>query len=68
MCGINTDLRRKDLYEVFQSYSTIIDLQKDIIDDLFILLMRYASVEEIDNHPCIEKINLVANLRKEEFL
>lgn len=52
-----------DTIEVFTAQQNIINLQSNIINDLFLQLMQHMSVEEIDNMSCIDDINQVTKLR-----
>lgn len=52
----------KTLLDTIDKQERIIDLQKDIIDDLFRLLSMHLSAEELDGLPVIKKINLSAQL------
>jgi hypothetical protein len=38
-------------------------MQSDIIDELFLLLMQYITVEEVDGLDIVKKINEVARVR-----
>lgn len=42
-----------------------IRLQKEIIDEIFLLLCQYVSADELDHLPCVAKINHVAMLHNE---
>lgn len=42
----------------------VMEVQKDIIDNLFKELSKYISPEELDNLECIKEINEAAKLRK----
>lgn len=54
-----------NLMEVMGRYGEIIDLQKQVIDELFSLLCQHLTVQEMDNLPCVEKINKAAAIRAE---
>ena len=43
--------------------SAIIQIQSEVIDELFLLLMQHISAEEAGQLPCVGKINLAAQLR-----
>jgi len=55
---------RVNLIEVVETQNTIIQLQSDVIDELFRLLLQHISAEEADALPAIEKINTAAGLRQ----
>jgi hypothetical protein len=38
-------------------------MQSDIIDELFLLLMQYIAVEEVDGLDIVKKINEVARVK-----
>lgn len=42
---------------------TIIRMQSNVIDELFLELCKYMSAEQIDGLPVINKINLIAEIR-----
>lgn len=42
----------------------IIDLQKEVIDELFGLLRQHIAAEEMDSLPCVEKINKAAEIKE----
>lgn len=52
-----------DLTEVVGKYSAIIDLQKEVIDELFSLLGQHIAADELDALPCVGKINQAAGIR-----
>ena len=52
-----------DLAELVDRQNSIIHIQASVINDLFLLLMEYISVEEADRLPVVDKINLAASLR-----
>lgn len=52
-------------YEIVNKYSQIIGLQKQIIDELFLLLCQHLAAEELDTLPCVDKINLTADIYKD---
>ncbi len=49
--------------DIVDTLNTIIRLQADVIDELFILLMQHISVSEANNLPVIKRINEAAALR-----
>ena len=51
------------MIDIIDTQNTIIKMQSDIIDELFLLLMQYMTVEEIDGLDVVKKINEVAKLR-----
>ena len=53
------------MIDIIDTQNTIIKMQSDIIDKLFLLLMQYMTVEEADGLDIVKKINEVARVRKE---
>lgn len=51
--------------EIVDKQNTIIRIQSDVIDELFLLLMQHISADEVDRLPCVEKINEAARIRLE---
>ena len=51
------------MVDIIDTQNTIIKMQSDIIDELFLLLMQYITVEEVDELDVIKKINEVTRLR-----
>lgn len=51
------------MIDIVDTQNTIIKMQSDIIDELFLLLMQYMTVEEVDGLDVVKKINEVAKLR-----
>ena len=51
------------MIDIIDTQNTIIKMQSDIIDELFLLLMQYMTVEEVDGLDVVKKINEVAKLR-----
>lgn len=49
--------------DIIDTQNTIIRLQADVIDELFILLMQHITVSEANNLPVIKRINEAAALR-----
>lgn len=49
--------------EIIETQNIIIKIQSEIINDLFLEIMNYKSVEEADNMPLVSKINDVAKLK-----
>ena len=49
--------------DIVDTLNTIIRLQADVIDELFILLMQHITVSEANNLPVIKRINEAAALR-----
>lgn len=54
-----------DTLKIIDTQNTIIKIQSDVINELFLLLMNHIEIKEIDNLPVINKINLAAELRRE---
>jgi hypothetical protein len=50
---------------VVDKQNTIIKIQSEIIDELFMLLMQHISVDEADTLTVVNKINIAANLGRE---
>ena len=50
--------------EIPTDQSVAMEVQKEIIDDLFEELSKYISPEELDGLECIKEINEAAKLRK----
>lgn len=53
-----------DTLKIIDTQNTIIKIQSDVINELFLLLMNHIEIKEIDNLPVINKINLAAELRR----
>lgn len=51
--------------EIIETQNEIIRMQSKVIDDIFLLLSQHIAADEIDNIPCIEKINMIAGLKKD---
>ena len=51
--------------EIVETQNTIIRMQSRIIDDIFLLLSQHITADELDAMPCIEKINMIAGLKKD---
>ena len=51
------------MIDVVDTLNTIIHLQANVINELFSLLSQYMTLEELDNLPCISKINEAAKLK-----
>jgi hypothetical protein len=51
------------MIDIIDTQNTIIKMQSDIIDELFLLLMQYITVEEVDGLDIVKKINEVARVR-----
>lgn len=49
--------------EIVETQNTIIQLQSQVIGDLFSLLMQHITAEEADALPVVAKINQAAELR-----
>jgi len=56
----------KDLkYELFEAQSKIIQLQKEVIDGLFLIIMLHGDITDDDTAAAVAKINEAAQLRAE---
>lgn len=53
------------LNSAYEAQSEIINIQKDVIDELFRLLAMHLSAAELDSLEVIDKINEAAALRRE---
>jgi hypothetical protein len=51
------------MIDIIDTQNTIIKMQSDIIDELFLLLMQYITVEEVGELDVVKKINEVARVR-----
>jgi hypothetical protein len=51
------------MIDIIDTQNTIIKMQSDIIDELFLLPMQYITVEEVDGLDIVKKINEVARVR-----
>ena len=60
------DEKELKLY-LFERQSEIINLQREVIDDLFRVLMQYMTPEEADRLPALKKINQAATIRAELY-
>ena len=49
--------------EVVEIQSQIISMQSETIKELFHLLAQHVAVEELDQLPCVERLNRAAALR-----
>lgn len=54
---------KANMAEIVDVQNTIIRMQSDIINQIFLVLGQYVSVEELDNMEVLEKINEAARLR-----
>lgn len=52
-----------NLVEIVDRQNSIIQLQSEVINELFQLLAQHITLEELDKLPCIERINQAAMLR-----
>ena len=50
------------MVDIIDTQNTIIKMQSDIIDKLFLLLMQYITVEEVDGLDIVKKIDEVARV------
>lgn len=53
----------KNTAEIIEKQNRIIQIQADVINDLYGLLMQHITVEEAEALPAVTKINLAANIR-----
>ena len=53
------------LAATIERQNTVIRIQSEVIDELFILLLQHITAEEADRLPTIKKINAAAALREE---
>lgn len=53
----------KNAAEIIEKQNRIIQIQADVINDLYGLLMQHITVEEAEALPAVAKINLAANIR-----
>lgn len=51
------------LKEIVETQKAIIDIQAEVIGDLFLFLSERVPADELDRLPAVEKINLAASLR-----
>ena len=56
--------QNENIMHLVSKYAEIIDLQSDVIDDLFALLMQHIAAQELDCLECVKKINKAAALRE----
>ena len=54
---------KANMAEIVDVQNTIIRMQSDIINQIFLILGQYVSMEELDNMEVLEKINEAARLR-----
>lgn len=52
------------LAETIEQQNTVIRIQSEVIDELFVLLLQHITAEEADGLPAVEKINTAAKLRE----
>ena len=53
----------KNTAEIIEKQNRIIQIQADVMNDLYGLLMQHITVEEAEALPAVAKINLAANIR-----
>lgn len=53
----------KNTAEIIEKQNQIIQIQADVINDLYSLLMQHITVEEAEALPAVAKINLAADIR-----
>lgn len=56
--------QKSDLVEIVDNLETIITMQSNVINKLFLMLLQYTTVEELDNCDVVQEINKIAQLRK----
>ena len=49
--------------EIVEQQNAIIRIQTSVIDELFLLIMQHISANEVENLPCIARINQAAEIR-----
>lgn len=54
-----------DELSILDVQNAIIKMQSDVIYDLFQVLAQYITSEELDELPCVQKINEAAGLRSQ---
>jgi len=55
--------QKNDLAEIVDNLEIIITMQSDVINKLFLMLLQYTTVEELDNCDVVQEINKIAQLR-----
>lgn len=55
--------QKSDLAEIVDNLETIITMQSNVISKLFLMLLQYTTVEELDNCDVVQEINKIAQLR-----
>ena len=55
--------QKSDLVEIVDNLETIITMQSNVINKLFLMLLQYTTVEELDNCDVVQEINKIAQLR-----
>jgi superfamily II helicase len=55
--------QKSDLAEIVDNLETIITMQSNVINKLFLMLLQYTTVEELDNCDVVQEINKIAQLR-----
>jgi hypothetical protein len=63
--GRQVGMTLKTLLDTIDKQEKIMDLQKDVINDLFRLLSLHISAEELNGLDAVKKINLAAQIRAE---
>jgi hypothetical protein len=63
--GRQVGMTLKTLLGTIDKQEKIMDLQKDVINDLFRLLSLHISAEELNGLDAVKKINLAAQIRAE---
>lgn len=51
--------------EIMEKMSAVINIQQNVIEELFRLLLQHISADEADRLPVVEKINHAAEIRAE---
>jgi hypothetical protein len=55
--------QKSDLAEIVDNLETIITMQSNVINKIFLMLLQYTTVEELDNCDVVQEINKIAQLR-----
>lgn len=65
MNHMRDDVRKHIEAKIIVTQSEIIRLLKEALDEVFSILSQHLAAEEMNNLPCIEKINTAAKLKKD---
>lgn len=52
-----------NIIDVVDTQAIVINMQSEVINDLFQILMQHITAEEADSLPCVKKINRIAEIR-----